>query len=175
MAPLLPTFTICGIYSGAVESAAKWLKKFDLEMANFKEDGKFPPGKYLETLDALLIGEASDWSESHPEAIRLLAEADNAPTEQTVGKFRPPVHVRLQPETVVQAFLDQGTHYRDKSSSMREFSESRPTSKYDARFPHLSGIALLNTSQRGPWRGSRRSPPLTLSSASSYITVESNI
>ena len=43
------------------------------------ENGRFPPTKYLSTLDALLTGEASDWSESHPEAIRLLHEAETAP------------------------------------------------------------------------------------------------
>ena len=84
-----PTFTICGQFSGTTDSASKWLKKFDLEMEDYRdEDGRFPPTKYLGTLDALLTGEASDWSESHPEAIRLLHEAETAPTPTTVENFR---------------------------------------------------------------------------------------
>ena len=84
-----PTFAICGTFSGATESAAKWLKKFDLEMEDYRNDnGLFPAGKYLSTLDALLTGDASDWSESHPVAIRLLAEAETTPTDQTVENFR---------------------------------------------------------------------------------------
>ena len=56
-----PTFAICGQFSGTSESATKWLKKFDLEMENYRDtEERFPPGKYLGTLDALLTGDASD-------------------------------------------------------------------------------------------------------------------
>lgn len=67
-------------------------EEFDLEMKDYRDDdGRFPPGEYLSTLDALLIEDASDWTESNPVAIRLLAEAEAAPTaaqSQTVEKFR---------------------------------------------------------------------------------------
>ena len=32
-----PTFAICGPFSGANESAIKWLKKFDLEMEDYRD------------------------------------------------------------------------------------------------------------------------------------------
>lgn len=84
-----PTFALCGTFSGATISAAKWLKKFDHEMEDYRgEDGKFPPAKYLDNLSMLLIDEASDWSESHPEAVRLLEEAEVAPSQSTVENFR---------------------------------------------------------------------------------------
>lgn len=98
-----PTFAICGTFSGGKESAAKWLKKFDLEIEEYLDDeGHFPPGKYLSTLDVLLTEDASDWSESNPIAIRLLHEAETNPTNQTVEDFRALFCERF-PSKVVEA------------------------------------------------------------------------
>ena len=84
-----PTFAICGTFSGEKESASKWLMKYDMEMEDYMDDeGRFPPRKYLGFLEALLTGDASDWSESHPVVSSLLREAKLNPTNHTVESFR---------------------------------------------------------------------------------------
>ena len=52
------------------------------------DEGKFPPKKYLGYLDMLLTENSSDWSESDPQAIRLLAEAEGGGTQQTIQQFQ---------------------------------------------------------------------------------------
>ena len=52
------------------------------------EDGRFPLAEYLDNVSMLLIDEASDWSESHPEAVRLLGEAEVASTQTKIENFR---------------------------------------------------------------------------------------
>ena len=83
-----PTFAFCGTFSGTgTTSASRWLKKFEHELAGYKtDDGSIPPKVYLANLDMLLEDEASEWSESQPEAIRLLALAD--PTQDDVTMFK---------------------------------------------------------------------------------------
>ena len=73
------SFALYGQFSGQGESATKWLKKYKLEIKDTKTNGKFPPGEYLSTLDTLLTLDAAEWTETSPEAIRLLAEAETAP------------------------------------------------------------------------------------------------
>lgn len=52
------------------------------------ENTKFPPGENLSTLDALLTLDAAEWTKTFPEAIRLLAEAEAAPTDTTIEKIQ---------------------------------------------------------------------------------------
>ena len=49
-------------------------------------DGTIPPKVYLDSLDMLLTDDASQWAESHPDAIRLLAEDE--PNQATVDSFK---------------------------------------------------------------------------------------
>ena len=49
-------------------------------------DGSIPPDTYLESLNMLLTDDAADWAESHPDAVRLLAEPE--PTQVTVDNFK---------------------------------------------------------------------------------------
>jgi len=82
-----PTFNFCGTFSGQGSiSAQRWLKKYEHEMSGYKVEGIIPASMYLESLSILLIDEAADWSESHPDAIRLLNEA--SPSSQTVENFK---------------------------------------------------------------------------------------
>ncbi|KAF6238681.1 hypothetical protein HO173_003187 [Letharia columbiana] len=85
-----PTFATCGNFSGTTGmSASKWLRKFDFDMEDYQdEEGRFPPAKYLGYLDMLLVDDASEWSESHPEAVRLLTEAEHSGSQQTIQQFR---------------------------------------------------------------------------------------
>ena len=81
-----PTFTFCGRYTGKEMSAARWIKSFEYELSDFRdESGMIPPATYLRYLDLLLLGEAADWVESNPEAVRLMAIHD--PTQATVSQF----------------------------------------------------------------------------------------
>lgn len=86
-----PTFAFCGTFSGKDASgisAARWLKKFEHEMSGYKSenDGTIPAQTYLDSLSMLLTDDAAEWSESHPDAIRLLAET--SPNPQTVDSFK---------------------------------------------------------------------------------------
>ena len=49
------------------------------------EQGLIPPATYLRYIDLLLLGEAAEWVESNPEAVRLMATPD--PTQATVSQF----------------------------------------------------------------------------------------
>ena len=67
-------------------SAARWIKSFEHELSDFRdENGMIPPSTYLRYLDLLLLGEAAEWVESNPEAVRLMATQD--PTQATVSQF----------------------------------------------------------------------------------------
>ena len=83
-----PTFAICGTFSGTTGiSASRWLIKFNHEMKGYRaEDGSIAPDTYLESLNMLLTDDAADWAESHPDAVRLLAEPD--PSQATVDSFK---------------------------------------------------------------------------------------
>ena len=82
----VPTFNFCGRYTGKEMSASRWLKLFDHELSEFRgEDGLVPPATYLRYLDLLLSGEAAEWVESNPEAVRLMAT--QSPTQATVSQF----------------------------------------------------------------------------------------
>ena len=86
MATKVPTFTLCGRYTGKEMSAARWIKSFEHELSGFRrENGMIPPATYLRYLDLLLLGEAAEWVESNPEAVRLMATPD--PTQATVSQF----------------------------------------------------------------------------------------
>lgn len=65
-------------------------------------EGRFPPAKSLNYLEMLLTGEASDWSESNLNAIRLLTEVEVAPSQQTIQQFRA-VFCKRFPSKVVEA------------------------------------------------------------------------
>ena len=84
-----PSFAFCGTFSGQGNiSAARWLKKFDHEMAGYKTGSPptIPPNTYLDSLSMLLTDEAAEWSESHPTAVHLLGET--SPTSDSVSSFR---------------------------------------------------------------------------------------
>lgn len=83
-----PTFAFCGTFCGTKGVAAsKWLKKFEHEMAGYKNNpGTIPPKLYLDSLDMLLTDDANDWAESHPEASRLLALDE--PDQAAVDSFK---------------------------------------------------------------------------------------
>ncbi|MCJ1423137.1 hypothetical protein MMC29_001018 [Sticta canariensis] len=83
-----PAFAFCGPFSGQGNiSASRWLLKYEHEMSGYRvADGIIPPEVYLGSLDMLLTDEAAEWSESHPDAVRLLA--DPTPTQQTVSSFK---------------------------------------------------------------------------------------
>ena len=67
-------------------SASRWLKLFEHELSEFRgEDGLVPPATYLRYLHLLLLGEAAEWVESNPEAVRLMAT--QSPTQATVSQF----------------------------------------------------------------------------------------
>ena len=86
MATRAPTFTFCGRYTGKEMSAARWIKSFEYELSDFRDEhGVIPPATYLQYLDLLLLGEAAEWVESNPEAVRLMATQD--PTQATVSQF----------------------------------------------------------------------------------------
>ena len=84
------TFSTCGNFLENAEiSEAKWLRKFDFDIKDCQDaKGPFPPDRYLRYLDMLLIENASNWSESNPKAIRLLAEPEMTPTQQIIQQFR---------------------------------------------------------------------------------------
>ena len=90
--PVMPrsTFSTCGNFIENTEiSEAKWLRKFDFNIKDCQDvKGPFPPDRYLRYLDMLLIENASNWSESNPKAIRLLAEPEMIPTQQIIQQFR---------------------------------------------------------------------------------------
>ena len=88
--PARPSFDLCGKFSGNSEdSAERWLSKFDYEMEDFQnDDGTYPPKKYLNYLNMLLIEDAVKWAERDPDARRLLTEAKTNPTQTTVEDFR---------------------------------------------------------------------------------------
>ena len=82
-----PSFAFCGTFSGNGSiSAARWLRKYEHEMSGYKVDGVIPAVTYLENLSMLLTDDAAEWSESHPDAVRLLNETD--PTPQAVESFK---------------------------------------------------------------------------------------
>lgn len=82
-----PTFAFCGTFSGLTIPAARWLTKFNHEMKGYRlPDGTIDPGLYLESLNMLLTDDASDWAESYPDAIRILADPD--PTQEMVETFK---------------------------------------------------------------------------------------
>ena len=86
MAEKTPAFTWCGRYNGKDMSAARWIKAYEHELRELKgEDGTVPPATYLHYLDLLLLGEAAEWAESNPEAIRLFNTA--IPTQATVDQL----------------------------------------------------------------------------------------
>ena len=88
-----PTFAFCGTFSGQGDSAYKWVRKFEHEMSEYKMDGRIPPDKFMKSIDLLLTGEAGEWSECHPKAIRLLK--DPTPTPQTVADFKALLYERF--------------------------------------------------------------------------------
>ena len=68
-------------------SGARWLKKLGHELSGYKTANEaIPADTYLNSLNMLLVEEAADWAESHPEAIRLLNEP--SPTQDTVTAFK---------------------------------------------------------------------------------------
>ena len=83
-----PSFALCGQFSGQGKSAAKWLKKYELEIKDTKVGGKFPPSEYLSTLDALPTFDTAEWTKTSPEAIRLLAEAEQLQKTILLGGSR---------------------------------------------------------------------------------------
>ena len=86
MATKTPAFTWCGRYSGKEMSAARWIKAYEHELRELKEeDGTVPPATYLHYFDLLLLGEAAEWAESNPEAIRLFNTT--APTQATIDQL----------------------------------------------------------------------------------------
>ena len=82
------TFVICGTFLGTTGvSASCWFIKFNHEMRGYRdEDGTISADTYLESLNVLLTDDAADWAESHPDAIRLLAEPE--PTQATMESFK---------------------------------------------------------------------------------------
>ena len=67
-------------------SAARWIKAYEHELQELRgPDGTVPPTTYLHYFDLLLLGEAAEWAESNPEAIRLFNTA--VPTQATVDQL----------------------------------------------------------------------------------------
>lgn len=82
-----PIFAFCGTFSGAENvSAARWLKRLEHELSGYKVSGVINPSTYLNSLNMLLMDDAAEWAESHPDAIRLLAIEE--PTAQDPASFR---------------------------------------------------------------------------------------
>ena len=94
-----PTFALCGTFSGTSIPASRWLIKFNHEMKGYRDqEGVIPPDTYLESLNMLLTDDAAEWAESHPDAIRLLAEPN--PTAATVESFKTLFCERFPTKTV---------------------------------------------------------------------------
>ncbi|KAL9076268.1 MAG: hypothetical protein Q9161_000984 [Pseudevernia consocians] len=84
------TFSTCGNFLENAEIfEAKWLRKFDFDIKDSQDaKGPFPADRYPRYLDMLLIENASNWSESNPKVIRLLAEPEMRSTQQIIQHFR---------------------------------------------------------------------------------------
>ena len=82
-----PDFVFCGTFSGKGDiSASKWLKKFEYEMAGYKNNNVIPADRYLSAIELLLVEEASVWSETDLDVAGWLAEEN--PTQNTVTLFK---------------------------------------------------------------------------------------
>ena len=80
-----PTFVFCGKFNGKNESASRWLKLLDYELASIKASSGLLIQSHLQYIDLLLQGEAVEWAELSPEAIRLLGTLD--PSQETLDQF----------------------------------------------------------------------------------------
>ena len=99
MATPTPTFNFCSRYTGKEMSAFRWLKSFEHELAVCRDaQGQIPPATYLYYLDLLLHGEAAEWVESNPEAVRLMATPN--PTQDTVSQFSSLMQERFPTKSV---------------------------------------------------------------------------
>ena len=84
-----PEFGLCGPFNGRDgQSASRWLKKFDWEMAGYVTEINTIPRttKYLQTLDILLTENAAYWAETDSDIVTLLTEANH--TQITVDQFK---------------------------------------------------------------------------------------
>ena len=99
MASRTPSFSFCGRYTSKEVSASRWLKSFEHELSEFRNaEGLIPPSTYLHYLDLLLLGEAAEWIESNPEAVRLMATPN--PTQATVDQLTSLLRERFPAKTV---------------------------------------------------------------------------
>lgn len=83
-----PEFRLCGQFNGKDgQSAARWLKKFEWEMAGYADSyGVIPASKYLQAVDILLTEDAAFWAEMDPEVSAILTTA--SPSQNTVSQFK---------------------------------------------------------------------------------------
>lgn len=86
MATFRADFKLCGYYNGRDMPAAKWLKKLDWELEGYAVDRKVPPHRFIQAFELLLTEDASNWAETHPQAVEILAKDD--PEETDVRAFR---------------------------------------------------------------------------------------
>ena len=77
-APIMssPTFVFYGKFNGKNELASRWLKSLDHELASVRTSSGLSIQSHLQYIDLLLQGEAVEWADSSPEAIRLLGTLD---------------------------------------------------------------------------------------------------
>lgn len=63
-----PTFELSGLFSGTEGvSASRWLKKLQYDLKPYYQLGSPTfASKYIEALDAFLIGEAAEWAKDNP-------------------------------------------------------------------------------------------------------------
>ena len=79
------TFVFYSKFNGKNESASRWLKSLDHELSSVRASGGLSIQSHLQYIDLLLQGEATEWADSSPEAIRLLGTPD--PSQETLDQF----------------------------------------------------------------------------------------
>jgi hypothetical protein len=124
-------FAFCEIFSDIENiSASRWLMKYEHEMSDYKQqDDRISSNKYLSSLNMLLIDEATEWSKSHSDAIRLLN--DSSSTHDTIDAFKSLFCDRFSSRVVeiVSVLIDvELAELKQKSNKILTFYYKRMTS-----------------------------------------------
>ena len=141
--PAGPSFGFCGTFSGKGQSAHRWLMSFEHEMAGYKQNNTIPADLYLNSLNMLLIDDAEDWAESHPDAIELLKE--DTSTQQTVDNFKSLLYERFPPKEVELTPVP----FDEKLSELQQKSDGPLSSYYKRAANKMHRVGAKNRTSTG--------------------------
>ncbi|KAF6240298.1 hypothetical protein HO173_001909 [Letharia columbiana] len=105
----------------------------------------------------LLVDDAFEWSESHPEAVRLLTEVENAGSQQTIQQFRA-IFCEKFPSKAVETYINVpkeslASYFKRVTNLMQRVGiKDRPAATPSAAFSLLEST-MLDTILRAFIRG----------------------